>query len=125
MLCSLTPFRLATSAIGLLSASRKIRTICSSLYRLFFMLAPCLGAIFSNFRWSENTQAGQKKLRSTDRFLVSMALAGACRQRCMQLFVQQGNLLAQQAHVCVQLTLQAFFILADEHGRYAGGDDRK
>src|SRR5450830_1877317 len=64
MLYSLTPFRLATSAIGLGAASRKIRTICSSLYRLFFMLAPCLGAIFSNFRWSENTQAGQDQSQS-------------------------------------------------------------
>src|SRR5690554_5074755 len=37
MVASLTPWRLATSATLSLSASRRIRTICSSLYRFFFM----------------------------------------------------------------------------------------
>src|SRR5690606_37473008 len=37
MVASLTPWRLATSATLSLSASRRIRTICSSLYRVFFI----------------------------------------------------------------------------------------
>src|SRR5690606_15134204 len=37
MVASLSPWRLATSATLSLSASRRIRTICSSLYRAFFI----------------------------------------------------------------------------------------
>src|SRR5690606_35070746 len=37
IVASLTPWRLATSATLSLSASRRIRTICSSLYRVFFI----------------------------------------------------------------------------------------
>jgi hypothetical protein len=49
---------LGNLGIGALSASRNILTICSSLYRLFFIAPFLLGAIFSNFYWSENPRTG-------------------------------------------------------------------
>jgi hypothetical protein len=48
-----------------LSASRKILTICSSLYRLFFIAPSLLGAIFSNSSWSENLRTGQWSINRT------------------------------------------------------------
>src|SRR3990167_6286396 len=53
-----TPLRLATSAIVSRSVSRKIRTICSSEYRLFFIQCPRLRGIISKLDWFENPWAG-------------------------------------------------------------------
>lgn len=55
--------RLATSATGAWSASRRIFTICSSLNRVFFMAPRSLArAIFSRIKRSDNRQAGQAQL---------------------------------------------------------------
>jgi len=65
-----TPCRLATSGTGSLSASRKVRTICSSLYRLFFIAPPLQGAIISNSGWSENIGASQYGLKAKFFYLI-------------------------------------------------------
>ena len=54
------PWRLATSETGSLSASCKIRTICSSANLDLFITAPLLReAIVSNSSWSENVRTGK------------------------------------------------------------------
>jgi hypothetical protein len=58
-----TVTRMDTSATGVLSASRKILTICSSENRVFFM-APSVpeGPLSQSINWTENRPAGQNYL---------------------------------------------------------------
>src|ERR1039458_7648903 len=63
MVTSLTPCFLATSATGVLSASRRILTICSSENLVFFM-APSVpeGPLSQSINWTENRPARQNVL---------------------------------------------------------------
>src|SRR3990167_6151580 len=67
-----TPLRLATSAIVSRSVSRKIRTICSSEYRLFFIQCPHLRGIISKLDWFGNPGAGHGYDRFDNPALVDL-----------------------------------------------------